>query len=83
MKEHVTCVVCGARQRDRFQFTCDSLCTRAYHTGRSRGAQSEAELRREWRRPITVDRLVSREFAEELEYNRPYIVDVLTDRRNR
>jgi hypothetical protein len=75
------CVVCGAKVMAQFQDTCDSVCTRAKGR-RTRGEQFEAELRRDWAKPIPVDMLVSRSFAEELEYNRPYMVDVLTDRRN-
>lgn len=79
-KRKPNCVVCGARNRNRFQDTCDAICTRAKWGKKSRGEQNDIELRAEWRKPIPVD--VISKTAEEIEYNRPYMVDVLTDRRN-
>jgi len=74
------CVVCEAKNRNRFQDTCDAICTRAKYGKKSRGDQIALEIRALWREPIPVD--VISKTAEELEYNRPYMVDVLTDRRN-
>ncbi len=75
-KERKTfCVVCGAKNRNRFQDTCDSICTRANYSGTERGKQIEIEIRAEWRKPIPIRS--TRTTRGEIEYNRPYMVDTI------
>jgi predicted nucleic acid-binding Zn ribbon protein len=69
------CVVCGARS-PWGQKTCDVLCARAQKYGRDRGKQMELEVRDAWRRPIVVDSLTKPDRSADLEYNRPYMMEV-------
>lgn len=76
-KENENCVVCGARTR--FDVTCDSICTRARKTGRTRAGQISAEIHaadRAARARDLGDRLMLktiRQAADDFDYNRPYM----------
>lgn len=76
------CTVCGARLRG-FHFgadTCDSTCTRAKHSGRTRGGQQDYEMQREqeaWADRDHEEQRHRREYAGDggLNYNRPYLLE--------
>lgn len=52
------CVICGATviNRNPKTTTCDPVCTRAKHAGKTRLEQTQEDMRREeWMQPMTIE----------------------------